>query len=198
MKTRYIPQGYTPYTPDIGDYPKDMFAVYVKLDDPKRLSAIFYTGKQSNHTWFYGFPRLDDMKAKINDTISRLMSWQDAKAKRKDARSKPHTIKLGDIFYTSWGYDQTNIDFYQTTKIISDRTIEVRQIGSKIVDSSDISSNQVVAVKDSFLTPRGDGDKTGLPMVKRVSNNTIKITSYANGWLWDGTSKRETSFGFGH
>lgn len=24
--------------------------------------------------------------------------------------------KVGDIFYTSWGYEQTNIEFYQVVK----------------------------------------------------------------------------------
>lgn len=25
--------------------------------------------------------------------------------------------KVGDVWYSSWGYDQTNIDFYQITKV---------------------------------------------------------------------------------
>ena len=31
-------------------------------------------------------------------------------------------IKVGDIFYRSWGYEQTNIDYYIVTKKIGKST----------------------------------------------------------------------------
>ena len=38
--------------------------------------------------------------------------------------------KVGDLFYSSWGYEQTNIDFYQVTKVLG-KSIEARQIGGE-------------------------------------------------------------------
>jgi hypothetical protein len=35
----------------------------------------------------------------------------EAKAKRQAERKAPHTLKVGDILVSSWGYDQTNIDY---------------------------------------------------------------------------------------
>ena len=40
-----------------------------------------------------------------------------------------HNIKIGDIFYNSWGYDQTNIDFYQVVATTA-KTITLRAIKS--------------------------------------------------------------------
>ena len=38
--------------------------------------------------------------------------------------------KIGDLFYSSWGYDQTNIDFYQVTAVRG-KMIEAAQIAGK-------------------------------------------------------------------
>jgi hypothetical protein len=35
--------------------------------------------------------------------------------------------KVGDLFYSSWGYDQTNIDFYQVTAVKA-KSVEARRI----------------------------------------------------------------------
>jgi hypothetical protein len=38
--------------------------------------------------------------------------------------------QVGDIFVCSWGYDQTNIDFYQVTRVLNSM-IEVTEIEGK-------------------------------------------------------------------
>jgi hypothetical protein len=38
-------------------------------------------------------------------------------------------VKAGDIFYTSWGYDQTNVDFYLAIEVSkTGKTVKLRQI----------------------------------------------------------------------
>lgn len=39
----------------------------------------------------------------------------------------------GDIYYTSWGYDQTNVEFFQIVKR-TPGTVTVRRIGCQVVD----------------------------------------------------------------
>lgn len=57
-------------------------------------------------------------------------------------------VKVGDIFYTSWGYDQTNVDFYQVVKI-SGLKIQVREIwGEERVTG--FMCGEATPVKDSF------------------------------------------------
>lgn len=60
------------------------------------------------------------------------------------------SIVAGDIFYTSWGYDQTNVDFYQVTAIIGSQMVKVREVGKKIV-KSDGYSEEVVPASDHFV-----------------------------------------------
>lgn len=185
--TRYIPHGYTQYTPEIGDYPKDLFAVYVDL---AKLSAIFYAKKQSTHTFFNRFRTLDDMKKKINTTISSLMSHEDRIIKRAVERKAPTTLKVGDILQASWGYDQTNVDFYLVTKVVGTRTVELREIGSKVVSGAgspceNVVPNPDVFIKDTIYT-------------KRVSNGYVNFSSYKTARKWDGQPCYQTGGGFGH
>lgn len=40
----------------------------------------------------------------------------------------PRGVKVGDIFYTSWGYEQTNLDFYQVVGLVGKVTVKLRKI----------------------------------------------------------------------
>lgn len=154
---RYIPTGFVRYTPDlspIGDYKKDLFAVYVHADH-SRPQALFYTGKQKNHTWFYRFPTTEAMKNKINETISRLIAWEDMKIERKERKqTETASVKVGDLFSYSWGYDQTNVEFYQVTKV-SGKTFTIREIASRAhgENPSGGMSDYVSPAPDKFIGP---------------------------------------------
>jgi hypothetical protein len=61
------------------------------------------------------------------------------------------TVKVGDIFYCSWGYDQTNIDFYQVVELsASGKTAKLREIGKTFVNPTGGPIEHVSAVKDDF------------------------------------------------
>ena len=179
---RWIPQGMTQYMPEIGDYRKDLFAVYV---DMAKLTAIFYKGRSTKHVFYNRFQNVEQMKKKINDTISNLMSWEDRKAERKAQRSAPHTLKVGDILYSSWGYDQTNINFYQVTRIVGKQSVEVREINSESTPEEGFMTAKKRAIKGAFY----ENEK---PRVCRVNgeNNTIRLSSYEYAYPDDGRFHR--------
>lgn len=61
------------------------------------------------------------------------------------------SVKVGDIFSMSWGYDQTNNNLFQVTRV-TPKGAYVREIGSKTVPGSQgFMCESVVPVKDSFL-----------------------------------------------
>ena len=57
-------------------------------------------------------------------------------------------IKVGDVFYRSWGYDQTNINFYKVVALTAKR-IKIQEIGKKTVYDEGGSTTRVVADLDS-------------------------------------------------
>lgn len=44
------------------------------------------------------------------------------------AKTNKYGVKVGDVFYTSWGYDQTNIDFFQVIALCGESSVRVRQV----------------------------------------------------------------------
>jgi hypothetical protein len=58
---------------------------------------------------------------------------EEEKQKAKAARNQPHTLKVGNILVSSWGCNQTNIDFYKilSTTAKSIKMVEIGQIQYK-------------------------------------------------------------------
>jgi hypothetical protein len=83
-----------------------------------------------------------------------------------------HSLKVGDILKCSWGYDQTNIDFYQVTQLIGVTMVEVRPVGQQPTDEpSGPMSGYCKPRKDAFI---------GEPTRHRVTDGTaIRINSYS-------------------
>lgn len=157
--------------------------------------AIGFSGKSDKpifHTAFATEKAMRDMIA------GRLKSQQDklereAKAKT-DADKAVAGLKVGDIFYSSWGYDQTNVDFYQVTGL-TPKGVKIRKIGKK-VEKSNGPADYVVPIKGSF-------DPRAKEMTKRVRSGygdkaAITLTSYSSAWLWDGKPVYETGAMYGH
>jgi hypothetical protein len=104
-------------------------------------------------------------------------------------------VKVGDIFYSSWGYDQTNVDFYEVVGLTG-ASVKVREVAQERLSSDGYGSDQVVPVP---------GDYIGEVMTKRISDErhwsgraSIKISQSTYAYLWDGTPRRQTSMGWGH
>jgi hypothetical protein len=101
--------------------------------------------------------------------------------------------QVGDILYSSWGYDQTNIDFFEVRKV-SGSMIVIQKIEDKIV-RNDGPMHYVVPVP---------GQYTGVPFRRKFGPRwngkgyVVSINSAASASLWDGIPKGETSAGYGH
>ena len=103
----------------------------------------------------------------------------------KKALGSPKS-EIGTIFVDSWGYDQTNVDYYQIIERPSKHFAVVRQIGSSMVEgSAGYDCCNVVPVKDSFC---GDPFRAKLSLNsfsgKGVEN--FKTRSYSSAHTWDG------------
>ena len=124
----------------------------------------------------------------IENAVKNYEYAQDAKEKRKaERRGNPaqwELVQVGFIFHFSWGYDQTNNNFYQVIDK-KGQYVTVREIGqeSTSVEGYSSMSDFRRPVKDAFL----EGSK---PMRKKLqfsgSNPYITMASYGFCDLWDG------------
>ena len=107
-----------------------------------------------------------------------------------------NTINIGDIFVSSWGYDQTNIDFYQVIAKTA-KMVTLRMIKKERVSEPHSMGAYVMPLKDQFLESDHAYDKEyGKPFKRRVFKGyegevIIKIgCSIAK--KWNGLRKTET------
>ena len=154
-----------------------------------RLMGVAYFGKASKPLWYYRFTNESSRRARIKDTIENLKSRIKFKQDRLDERRNfQHTLKVGDILTGSWGYDQTNIDYY-VVKEVGQKSVKIREIGSKVVGHGS-GTDRVVANPNA---------ETGPVMLKRVGpRNGVKISSYLWVYPWDGRPQSETDAMSGH
>lgn len=63
--------------------------------------------------------------------------------------NNPHQYLIGDILYTSWGYEQTNVTFWQIIKT-TDKSVWLRPIAKKTVEVQTSMSGTVEPVPNKF------------------------------------------------
>ena len=126
---------------------------------------------------------------KVDRIVANMQAKLDAKAKaREEAMNFQHGYQVGDILYASWGYDQTNVDFYQVTRLVGAKMIEIQMISSK-----GAGRDRVIPVPNRFVS----GERPF--KVKVRTNRSVKTRGgVANAYPWDGKPKYETSPYAGH
>jgi hypothetical protein len=112
----------------------------------------------------------------------RLAYNKEKREKNKNTKASDY-YQLGDIIVNTWGYEQTNVSFYQAIKI-TNRTITVKEIASTTVPETTGSmgmSCDVLPKIDGF-TANGKEYKLIVYSEGRLSNPT----SYYYFHKWDG------------
>lgn len=108
-------------------------------------------------------------------------------------------VKVGDVFYCSWGYEQTNIDYYKVIDKIGKGSVKIAPVENKIVHEQSSKTTDAVV-------PYLAGDLSGRAFTARVKyvcwddfkQPRIKLSSYQSLFLWDGVPKHQTNAWYGH
>lgn len=123
--------------------------------------------------------------------------------------------EVNDHFYASWGYDQTNVDFWKVVGLTpSGKSVRVQKVSTIALNDQGAAGAKAVPgeVSKGCWVDDPDGgsvyDPEAMPPVetKRLrswtSNGTQRWAfcwkSYADAYLWDGTPKYQTGYGYGH
>lgn len=112
------------------------------------------------------------------------------KAKSEARKNMVNPYKVGDILYDSWGYEQTNIDFYQVVEV-GPKSVKIRPIAETMTTKPGYSSMSefVAPEKDAFTGP----EKTKVIQITRDGRPYI---SSRHGWIskYDGTPKYQSHY----
>ena len=109
-----------------------------------RFIVAAFTARSKNPVFHYAYTNEAGRMEKLQAFFSAQYEAEALKAERRAERFNYEVkLKAGDILYTSWGWEQTNIDFYQVIRVIN-KKIVVRGI------AKDYEETQYMA---GFSTP---------------------------------------------
>ncbi len=147
---------------------------------PALMVFLGNSSKPAKHFFYHSIEERDkSIKESIKMSYDRQLHKENVKENRK---SFVHTLKVNDIMVCSWGYDQTNIDFYQVVGVKNKR-VTLREIGGKMShrDGCSPMSGYTIPTPNDFI---------GEPFEKLVTvNNGIKLSSYQWASVWSGEPK---------
>ncbi len=141
VTSRWIPENSTEIV-----HPDGLGVVYHYTSKEGKTCAVAYAGKAMKSSWHNSFPYRDLEKAnqrrqeKTAEFFANLEGHKKLQADYKAERSKPHDFKVGEIIYNSWGYDQTNIDYYEIVKT-SSHFVWLRPIASAVTETGFMSGD---------------------------------------------------------
>lgn len=128
-------------------------------------------------------------------------------------------VKVGDFFVSSWGYDQTNVDFYKVVGLTkSGKSVRVQKWTSAIVGDRGGPQESVVpgegpATYRDWSAATEDMDyweRQEAVVVREVPVETKRlrlggyfgasftVNSFSGAYLWDGKPEMATGSGWGH
>jgi hypothetical protein len=133
---RYFPTGAV-----IREFPEAGLVVGVMpANSDGKCSAIGYFGNAQNPSFNYLFRSAERMEAYIAEQVASgcasIEFKNKLKAERKAKLAEPNPLQVGDVLLCSWGYDQTNADYFQVKALIGKRSVKIQKIAAKAVEGS--------------------------------------------------------------
>lgn len=172
---------------------KDANALIALGELNNHFLAMGFSGRRSKPDFHFRFKTVERLEEYVSKYLKSKIDAQKYKLEQADKKKAfINPLKVGDIVYSSWGWEQTNVTFYQIVESIGRITVKVRRIAGKVVDQGNngFMSGSVIARKDEFL-----GSEI---LTKRVSplgdRCCITINSYETAFPWDGKPKDYTSY----
>jgi hypothetical protein len=106
--------------------------------------------------------------------------------------------QVGTILYSSWGYDQTNIDFYKIVKA-SGKSVWIvpmtKSQNSAWQDAEYVMPDSVVEFQQFRDYETGEIKIVPIVPDRKLWNTKfegVKLTSFSGAYLWDGKQKLQT------
>jgi hypothetical protein len=111
-------------------------------------------------------------------------------------------IKVGDIFEMSWGYEQTNVDFFRVKELRGKTQVVLQEVHLAMIEEEAVngmSANRRYDVNNYKVAERSvhvdDNEKGIIKQVKLSKYNGkayVNMASYANAHLYKGETVYES------
>lgn len=141
------------------------------------------------------------------ESTREAVEGKPAKAAKPAAKAPAHGVKVGDLFYTSWGYEQTNVNFFQVIALVGTSSVRVREVYPEMIEERAVSGMSAdrryrlplegeilpAASRATFIEDNDNGDlrrvntKYGPAMIKVGKPNHYQETArpYTGDFLYE-------------
>lgn len=112
-----------------------LWEAFLYTDREGRPACVFYRGRAFRPTKHFCFRTRARRARWLRDLAQAAQAHADElvkrRAERKETMAKPHGLQVGSVMVSSWGYEQTNVDFYQVTALRGQRGATLRKLQSR-------------------------------------------------------------------
>ena len=78
------------------------------------------------------------------------------KASPKAEKKNKYGVQVGDIFSSSWGWEQTNVDFFQVIALVGECSVRVREVYPEMIDENptcSMAADRTYKITHEILPP---------------------------------------------
>ena len=141
----------------------------------------------------------------------KVIDFKKAKEKKqpkKITKANKFGVKVGDFFYMSWGYEQTNINYFQVIELVGETSVRVREVSPAYDTTSDqrytsmsedrnykLDTSKILPPTSysSFIKDQEKGDLKRLKSYRQDGTHPqFYVTSYADAYYCD--SENDTHY----
>ena len=158
-----------------------------------------WNGKKS--CW-YGYATAEDIAAAIAGEIVSGAAKTAPKAEKLQKKNK-FGVQVGDIFIASWGYDQTQTDFFQVVELVGELSVRVREVYPRMIGEdavSPMSADRTYKITRDILPPAPhsvfieDQERGDIKRLKSYHKDgkhpQFRLSSFADAYLCEGSTER--------
>ena len=150
---------------------------------------VAYKGRQSKPARFYCFQSDERRDANLAEFVRQQTEMEDHKRAR---RAIGHGLAVGDIVYSSWGYEQTNVDFFQVVRVPSGRSAIVRKVAQEVTAHGPHSMSGKTMPKPGQFAPTAE-EATHRTAGRHCLTGGKSAPGFL--WKWDGTPRGVSWYG---
>lgn len=149
----------------------DSLGVEVYKDQrPDSIVIMAFSGKRQKADFHLRFKTEEQATKHVANWMNNLKAHQEKVLERREKRKEGHTLKVGDLLQCMWGYEQTNIDYYQVTALLGTTMVEIREVGQSIRET-EFMQGKTTPLPDVFVGP-AKKHRVG-------ERNSIRLNSYS-------------------
>lgn len=150
-----------------------------------RTAVLIFRARQRKPAVFCTVRTLEAAAQLIQEQVRSTGAWlaHQAKAKAEKAAklAQPHGLKVGQVLVSSWGYDQTNVDFYEIAELVGKRSAKIAKIAGMVCEGAPEND---YGDRGKTIPSDSPDRRTGEPFLVRIGpNGSVKVDHhYAHPW----------------